>query len=208
MKGARMTNTSRRRFRKRGLKNKEGGEIVVKPWKGKKTQGQWENEEQGDRPGRRLGDRNEGRAAHGMCVRTYSLVWKKIQRRMSCSSNVEHFTFAFPQEAWCEVGERDSGVPGHCVDFRSFQMVCGSSESQTSTLFIASNSIRSTFHRPGFNRCSHRHLNILLFHKCGIALMFSPLQPQVPHLVCVCELAKVRDLQDRVPFARLFCVRC
>ena len=28
------------------------------------------------------------------------------------------------------------------------------------------------------------------------------LQPQVPRLVCVCELANVRDLQDRAPFAR------
>ena len=30
----------------------------------------------------------------------------------------------------------------------------------------------------------------------------SPLEPQVPHLVCTCEFANVRDLQDHAPVAR------
>ena len=33
-----------------------------------------------------------------------------------------------------------------------------------------------------------------------------PLQPQVLHLVCVCELANVRDLQDHAPFPRQCCL--
>ena len=32
-----------------------------------------------------------------------------------------------------------------------------------------------------------------------------PLEPQVPHLICTCEFANVRDLQDHAPVA--WCVR-
>ena len=95
----------------------------------------------------------------------------------------------------------------HVVFLASFAL---SSQSQTSTFFVVSNSIRYSFYRRGLARYLHRHLNILLFQKCGIASFFfsrlapRPLQPQVPHLVCVCELANVRDLQDHALFARQF----
>ena len=58
----------------------------------------------------------------------------------------------------------------HVVFLASFAL---SSQSQTSTFFVVSNSIRYSFYRRGLARYLHRHLNILLFQKCGIASFFS-----------------------------------
>ena len=94
-----------------------------------------------------------------------------------------------------------------------------SSESQTSTFFIVSNSIRSTFHRRGFARCFHRHLDISLFKRSGIALIFSCDQclvhfnlrfhissPSVSLQTFVTFRIVVHLLAN--PCSTLFCVRC
>ena len=55
-----------------------------------------------------------------------SLVWKKIQRRLSCLCSVENYTFGFHREARGEAAERDSWVSGHRADDSIGRMVRGS----------------------------------------------------------------------------------
>ena len=64
------------------------------------------------------------------------------------------------------------GVPEHLYVAFLASFALGA-ESKTSTFFIVSNSLRSTFHRRRFARCFHRQLDILLFQTCGITLTFS-----------------------------------
>ena len=64
-------------------------------------------------------------------------------------------------------------VPVAC---RVFGLVCLQLCRKTSTFFVASNSTRSTCHRRGLAKCLHRHLNILLFQTCGIALLATAAQ--------------------------------
>ena len=97
------------------------------------------------------------------------------------------------KQSYQTVPERAGWIPT-LVEIRT--LVCATS----STPIFVSNSIRSTFHRRGL-------ANISTSGCCRCAGSLSrrvsiPLQPQVSHLVCVRELANVRDHQDQAPFAR------